>query len=118
MARNRKNQSAAVRFAPALKAFLLCVFIGGSGMGYVWQKNRIYELGQEIKKRELRLDELRRQNHELSRQLAVMRSPSELENRIRKLNLGLAPPKPAQVLRLVETPAAIVPERPPQYAER
>ena len=55
MAKNRKYQSAALRYGPAFKAFLLCLLIGGSGVGYVWQKNQIYELGQQIKKRELRL---------------------------------------------------------------
>ena len=50
MARNRKYQSAASRFGPALKAFLLCLLIGGSGIGYVWQKDQISQLGQQIGK--------------------------------------------------------------------
>ena len=58
MAKNRKYQSAAIRFGPALKAFLLCLLIGGSGIGYVWQKNQIYELGQQIRKREMHLKEV------------------------------------------------------------
>ena len=45
MARNRKYQSAAIRFGPALKALLLCLLIGGSGVGYVWQKDQIIRLG-------------------------------------------------------------------------
>ena len=53
MARNRKYQSAAIRFGPTLKALLLCLLIGGSGVGYVWQKDQIYQLGQQIRKREL-----------------------------------------------------------------
>ena len=90
MARNRKYQSAAIRFGPALKAFLLCLLIGGSGVGYVWQKNQIVELGQQIRKRELRLTELDDQNEKLKKQLAMMRSPQFLEQRIQELNLGLA----------------------------
>ena len=43
MAKNRKNQSAAIRFGPAIKAFLLCALVGGAGVGYVWQKGRIGE---------------------------------------------------------------------------
>ena len=105
MAKNRKHQSAAIRFGPALKAFLLCLLIGGSGVGYVWQKNQIYELGQQIRKRELRLTELQNQNEKLHRQLAQMRSPAFLEERIRELNLGLVPPQPSQVWYLPE-PAA------------
>ena len=102
MARNRKYQSAAIRFGPALKAFLLCLLIGGSGVGYVWQKDQISQLGQQIKKRELHLGELGSQNEKLRKQLAAMRSPGFLERRIQELGLGLLPPQPAQVWRLTE----------------
>ena len=102
MARNRKNQSAAIRFGPAVKAFLLCVFIGGSGVGYVWQKSQISDLGQQILRRERRLTDLQEQNEKLKKQLAVMRSPQFLEDRIKELNLGLVPPQPSQICRLIE----------------
>ena len=39
MAKNLKNQAAAIRFGPALKASFLCLLIGGAAVGYVWQKN-------------------------------------------------------------------------------
>ena len=102
MAKNRKYQSAAIRFGPALKAFLLCLLIGGSGVGYVWQKSQIYELGKMIKQRENRLGELRDQNKKLCDQLAMLRSPRKLEERVRELNLGLGQPRPASVIRLLE----------------
>lgn len=114
MARNRKYRSAASRFGPALKAFLLCLLIGGSGIGYVWQKNQIYELGQQIRKREQRLQLLEHQNDTLRRQLATLRLPRALESRIKQLNLGLAAPVPGQVWQLPE-PA---PEPPAPAAER
>jgi hypothetical protein len=104
MARNRKYRTAAVRFGPALKAFLLCLLIGGSGVGYVWQKNQIYQLGQQITAREHRLSELRDQNERLRKQSGMMRSPKFLEERIRKLNLGLITPQESNVWRLVEPP--------------
>ena len=119
MARNRKSQPAAVRLAPALKALVLCVFIGGSGLGYVWQKNQIMELGQQIKRREVYFAELQRKNNELSRQLALLRSPRELDARARKLNLGLLPHRPEQVLRLDEAAPVTAPaKRGPQYVAR
>ncbi len=105
MARNRKYQSAAIRFGPALKAFLLCLLIGGSGVGYVWQKNQIYELGQQIRKRELDLAALRNQNETLKKQLAKMYTVSFLEARNKELNLGLGPPQPQQKW-LLKLPAA------------
>ena len=117
MARNRKYQSAATRFGPALKAFLLCLLVGGSGVGYVWQKDQISQLGQQIKKRELRLVELSNQNEKLRKQLAERRSPRFLERRIQELGLGLVPPQPAQVWRLAEpTPDVPRPDEEQQYA--
>src|ERR1043166_7457385 len=97
MAKNRKYRSAALRFGPALKAFLLCVFIAGSGIGYVWQKNQLYDLGKQIKQRELRLAGAETQNEKLKKQLAAMRSPAFLESKIKELNLGLVAPMPGQI---------------------
>jgi len=102
MARNRKNQSAAIRFGPALKALLLCLLIGGTGVGYVWQKNQILQLGQQIKKRESWLAKVKDQNEKLRKQLAWLRGPQNLEKSIRDMKLGLAPAHPAQVWRLTE----------------
>ena len=102
MARNRKYQSAAIRFGPALKAFLLCLLIGGSGVGYVWQKDQISQLGKQIRARERQRTGLVDQNAKLSKQLGAMRSPPYLEKRIQELGLGLLPPQPAQVWRLSE----------------
>jgi hypothetical protein len=102
MARNRKYKTAANRFGPALKAFLLCLLMGGSGVGYVWQKDQLAQLGRQIKKHELRLAELKEQNEKLKNQLETMRSPRFLEARIKELNLGLVQPAPVQIWRLTE----------------
>ena len=80
MARNRKNEAAGVRFGPAIKAVMLCLFIAGSGIGYVWQKSQIGSLGKEIKERETKLAELKRQNKLRNDQLGWMRSPPVMEN--------------------------------------
>jgi hypothetical protein len=117
MARNRKYQSAAIRFGPALKALLLCVLIGGSGVGYVWQKDQIAQLGQQIKKRELRLRDLSYQNEKLAKQLANMRAVGSLETRIKDLKLGLVRPEQGQVWRLPEPSREQPrPNHEPQYA--
>ena len=109
MAKNRKNQSAAIRFGPALKALFLCLLIAGSAVGYVWQKSQIYQLGQQIRQREIRLARLQNDDRKLSDQLSILRSPTMLDRRARELNLGLAPAQPMQVLRLAE-PAFAPPE--------
>jgi len=80
----------------------LCLVIGGSGVGYVWQKNQIYELGKQIKQREQRLSALEQQGEKLKKQLATLRTVQSLEDSIKKLNLGLGQPQISQVWHLVE----------------
>src|SRR5437667_512924 len=125
MARNRKNQSTAVRFGPALKALLLCLFIGGSGVGYVWQQNQLLELGRKKIEKEKRLNTLRVQNSQLARHLAELQSPKSIETRVNELNLGLYLAQPMQIVRLVDAPDAspvkLAPATSPserQYAKR
>jgi hypothetical protein len=112
MAGNRKKQSAAIRFGPALKALLLCMLIAGSAIGYVWQKNEIYRLSQQIRQRELYLKQMAENNEKLSLKLADLRSPVMLDQRVRELNLGLAPAQPMQVWGLPE-PTGAPPENKP-----
>jgi cell division protein FtsB len=106
MARNRKNQAAAIRFGPALKASFICLLIGGSAVGYVWQKSQIDRLGQQIRQRETKLAQLQSDNKQLGDQIAILHSPVMLDQRAKELNLGLAPATPMQVVRLTETPVA------------
>jgi hypothetical protein len=106
MARNRKNQAATVRFGPAAKAFLLCAAIAVSGIGFVWQKQQLAELGTQIHKREVRLGDLRQENDKLRRRLAMLMTPASLEKRIADLKLGLTAPAPGHVWRLPEPPPA------------
>src|SRR5271166_3914607 len=102
MAKNRKNQAAEIRFGPVLKVVLLCSLIGGSAIGYVWQKGQIERLGHQISERELRLKQLKNDNKALADQIAYLHSPVMLEHRAKELNLGLAPQQPLQVVRLMD----------------
>ncbi|HZL78252.1 MAG TPA: septum formation initiator family protein [Candidatus Limnocylindrales bacterium] len=105
MAKNRKNQAAAIRFGPALKASFACLILAGAALGYVWQKNEIYRLGQQIRQRETRLAQLQNDNKRLGDQITILHSPVMLDRLAKELNLGLAPAQPLQVVRLDETPA-------------
>jgi hypothetical protein len=119
MAKNKKNQSAAIRFGPALKASFLCLLIGGSAVGYVWQKNEIYRLGQQIRLRETRLAQLTRDDQRQSDQLAILHSPVMLDQRARELKLGLVPAQPSQIVRLGEAVQVADDKiQPRQFAER
>lgn len=100
MANKRKGQSGAVRLVPAIQATVLCALIGGSTVGYVLQKNKIFALGQQIKAHEERLKNLRTQNKILAAQLGNLQLPQNLADRARALNLGLVPPQPGQMIWL------------------
>jgi uncharacterized coiled-coil protein SlyX len=102
MANNRRNQSGAVRFVPALKAVLLCALIGGFCVGYVLQKNKIFELGQQIGQRQQKLERMKKENQILSDRLSGMQLPQRLAERVRELRLGLVPPAPSQVIWITE----------------
>jgi hypothetical protein len=103
MAKNRKSD-AALRFAPVIKALLLCAFFVTAGVGYVWYKNQISLLGHQIKERENRLAELERGNKVRRDLFAASCSPGKLEDAIKKMNLGLGPPAETQKIRLVDAP--------------
>ncbi|HUC83888.1 MAG TPA: septum formation initiator family protein [Candidatus Acidoferrales bacterium] len=117
MAKNRKNQAAEIRFGPVLKVVLLCLLIGGSAIGYVWQKNQINKLGKQISDLENKLRQAKQDNKYLSDQVAILNSPVMIDRKVRELKLGLAPAQPLQVVRLVDPPAP-VPEGPRELAER
>jgi len=104
VATNRRNQSGAVRFVPALKAVLLCSLIGGFCVGYVLQKNKIFELGQQIGQHQQKLERLKKENQLLADRLATMQLPQRLAERVRDLRLGLVPPQPSQVIWITEQP--------------
>lgn len=112
MASNRRNKTAAVRFGPALKVVLICLAVGGAGVGYVGLKNQIQDLSHQIEKKEKGLQKLRAENAKLAKQLATLKSPPFLHTRAGELNLGLVPPQPAQIVRLPEpaAPPAATPE--------
>jgi cell division protein FtsB len=118
MAKNRKNQAAEIRFGPVLKVVLLCSLIGGSAIGYVWQKNQIDRLGAQIRERDKSLARIKRDNESLGNHIAFLRSPVMIERRAKELNLGLAPAQPLQVVRLAEPPSAPGNTSPPQLALR
>jgi hypothetical protein len=118
MAKNRKNQAAEIRFGPVLKVVLLCSLICGSAIGYVWQKSQIDRLGRKISEDENQLKQFKNRNKLLTDQIAFMRSPVMLDQRVKQLNLGLGPAQPLQVVRLVDVPPAPPQDTPSQFAQR
>ena len=100
MRSNRKRES--LRFGNVAKSLFTCLAIATVGVGYVWQKNQIYRIGDEIKKRETALSAAEKRNTMLAAQLAQLKSPVYLETRCQQANLGLVAPKETQTIRLLE----------------
>ncbi len=118
MAKNRKNQPVTSQFGLVLKVVLACIVIGGAAVGFVWQKNEIYRLGQQIRLHETKLLQLQADNKRLGEQIMILHSPVMLDRRAKELNLGLAPASPFQVVHLVETPVAPERKSARQFAQR
>jgi hypothetical protein len=106
MARNRKNESAGLWLRPALKAGLICAGIVISCVGYVREKQEINVLAELKGKREARLIELQELNKKLTNQLQALRSPEQLDQRVKELNLGLGPAQPTQIWYRIEPGAS------------
>ncbi len=99
---NRKKRANNVRFGPALKAVFICLITCSLGLGYVWQKQQINTLGQQIKERELVFEKLKRENKRRGDNLAYLMSPQQLDFRLRQLKLNLIVPLPKQIVVLKE----------------
>lgn len=113
MASNRRSQSGAVRFVPALKAVILCTLIGGSCAGYVLQKNKIFDLAQQLGSRQVRLERLKKDNQDLLTRLAALQRPTHLERRVAALLPDLVRPAPHQMVWITEYPPAGSATNPP-----
>ena len=100
MKRNRKREP--LQVGTIGRSFVVCVCVAVVGIGYVWQKNQIYRIGDEIKKRETVLLAAQKRNTMLAAQLAHLKSPAELEARCQQYNIGLVAPRENQVVRVYE----------------
>ena len=118
MGRNRKNGSA-TWLVPGAKAALICLLLGGSAIGYVYQKNQLNDLGRQILKSEAELKGYQQSNAHLHRSLLTLHSPTYLVNQVQERKLPLAQPAQSQILTIVETPASAqpAPKSQPLFAE-
>lgn len=103
----KRRQRTALKPKNVIASIAICTVVCLAGVGYVWAKSQVYGLGREIKALEMRLDELRRTNALMRQTYATMCAPRELDAAVRRLNLGLAMPRPDQIVRLREPAAAV-----------
>jgi len=102
MARNRRNQPAAIRFGPVLKAMLICLVIVLCCVGYVWQKKQINLLSEQIKKSERRLADAREHGTARPRLIAAQCVAAPIRfraSRNQQLRCKSAAPRPQKASR-------------------
>ena len=97
---NRKREP--LRVGTVSRSVLACVCIAVVGVAYVWQKNQIYRLGGDLKKREDDASAAVKRTTMLTAQLAQLKSPALLESRCQQYGLGLVAPREQQMVRLPE----------------
>lgn len=85
-----------------MAAVMACAAICLAGIGYIWAKTQVWGLSREMKKLETRLDELKRKNDVLQHSYAAMCTPAQLDERVKRLRLGLSAPPLDQIVRLPE----------------
>lgn len=100
MKHNRKKGP--LRVGTVSRCVLACVCIAAVGLAYVWQKNQIYRLGDELKKREAAVLAAQKRNALLAAQLEQLKSPALLEASCRRHGLNLVAPRENQIVRLRE----------------
>lgn len=101
MSRNKKKNAGQV-MSNGARVVVLVVMIAGASLGYVWQKDKIRMLGQEIKEAEMRHSALVSENQVRRDQLAVMWTQNFINRQIETLKLGLVEAQPSQIWRLPE----------------
>lgn len=109
-ANERTARNGGVEIGHALRVFCLCLFVGAASVGYLYQKNQLENLGHEIQRKELRLDQLKRENADDQEKLAWMQTHRYIDKRVQQMGLGLVEPREEQILRLEETMYTSVPQ--------
>ncbi len=99
-------------FGSAIKAGLFCLLICGAGLGYVWHKRQIEELGQLIKQEEHKLEELLRHNKNRADAVQQFVSPRLLDQKAMAYFPELTRPAAQQVVTLWEPKATLLRELP------
>jgi len=96
--RLKKRRCHVTRKQVVLIILMLFLFMG-TGIGYVWSNFERTQIGYDVsqlKKEEMRLKEI---NRKLRLELALLRSPQNLESKAVK-ELGLRQPAPDQIVML------------------
>ncbi len=97
-----RNRQTHIQAATIAKVVALSLFLGGSGVGYVFQKGQIDGLAKQIKANDEVLNELETRQQSLKLKLEKSTSRAQLELARRHFDLPLVQPDRRHVLTLPE----------------
>ena len=97
-----RRKVGALKPKTVITSIVVCGAICLAGIGYVWAKTQIWGLSKDIKRLEVRRDELKRGNDALQRTYAAMCTHERLAARVKELQLGLSAPTQSQMIRITE----------------
>ncbi len=81
MSVNKRRHANAVPIASFVTWAVMAIFVGGSGIGYVWCKNQLHSTGSEIKTLERELVELSNKIEVSRAHIAQLSSTKALQDR-------------------------------------
>ena len=104
MALNRRRHANALPIASIATWVLVCIFLGGAGLGYVYLKNQIHTTGSKIKALERELAELNTQDEVTRSKIASLSSRSALQRRLNEGFIKLIPISDDRLVRVEALP--------------
>ena len=95
---NRRRHANALPIASFATWLIIGLFACGSGLGYVWCKNRLYQTGTKIEAVERELRDLRNRNVGLQTKIASLSSTDALNRRFASGDIKLVPVRPERIV--------------------
>lgn len=102
MAHNRRKADGEMTFAWVATRMLLFFLLVGLLLGVTLLQRRNLRMGEELRVLDRDLVSAKQKTAILEAQLARCKSPTELENRMVRMNIALVRPTEEQIRRLVE----------------
>ncbi len=91
MSANRRRHANTLSIAKIVLMSIVALLVGGSGVSYVWGKNRLHAIGTEIKQLEKRLEQLKSANQVASSNIKRYSSTATLQDRLSSGSIQLVP---------------------------
>ncbi|ACD83472.1 hypothetical protein [Candidatus Methylacidiphilum infernorum] len=99
--KGRHSVKLTVMFTWIMTLFIMML----GGVEFLYLKNRVLRLSEEMKLQEEELADIKRKNGRLEAMFAKGSSPQELENRLKEWKIGLVKISELEVIMMEETPS-------------